>query len=225
MTNLSFDVGVGGVIMFFAGMAMVVVTILAYVSILHKAGYSAVWLLVPVAQFILMIALSATLASAAPGQSIGFALDGLGILFAVEVLFTLVDFSLFCVFAFSTWPIERELERLRRRRSSGYEVPTPFFDAGPGGPVTRFSPVDPSVGGSTAIAVAEPLTAVEEPPAPPRSFFCSWCGLERSPGTLEVHHCGSRQRPPAYCSSCGAGLEGGEFCGQCGTPGSQLSPR
>jgi hypothetical protein len=77
-----------------------------------------------------------------------------------------------------------------------------------------------------------PATTVLEAPAPPSppeaaptSFYCSWCGKERRSDSYALHHCGSRTRPPVFCSSCGRGLEQlGEYCGSCGTETSRLSP-
>jgi hypothetical protein len=49
--------------------------------------------------------------------------------------------------------------------------------------------------------------------------FCQWCGKERSDDAVAIHHCGAKDRPPAYCISCGKALSEGEaVCATGGTP-------
>jgi hypothetical protein len=74
-----------------------------------------------------------------------------------------------------------------------------------------------------SVSVASAGVASIATPEPTSSYFCSWCGVERQAGALAMHHCGSRQRPSAYCSTCGETLSG-EVC-SCGTPATQLSPK
>ncbi len=53
-------------------------------------------------------------------------------------------------------------------------------------------------------------------------MFCQWCGKEREDSSIAIHHCGPKDRPPAYCMSCGATLgEGATACASCGTPAGQ----
>lgn len=62
-------------------------------------------------------------------------------------------------------------------------------------------------------------------PTGPHLFFCSWCGSSRDSTAHSVHYCGSRQRPPAFCSACGTGLGAAAACPSCGGPSDRLSPK
>ncbi|HEY8081879.1 MAG TPA: hypothetical protein VIE15_07280, partial [Acidimicrobiales bacterium] len=54
-------------------------------------------------------------------------------------------------------------------------------------------------------------------------MFCQWCGKERPVDALAVHHCGAKERPPAYCIGCGHTFEAGATeCTACGTPVGQM---
>jgi len=49
-------------------------------------------------------------------------------------------------------------------------------------------------------------------------MFCQWCGKDVDPGSVSIHHCGSKDRPPAFCIGCGTPLlEGAGACTACGT--------
>lgn len=55
-------------------------------------------------------------------------------------------------------------------------------------------------------------------------MYCQWCGQERDTEAHSVHHCGPKERPPAYCMGCGASLGAGAAeCAACGTPAGQLA--
>jgi hypothetical protein len=50
-------------------------------------------------------------------------------------------------------------------------------------------------------------------------MFCQWCGKARDPDSIAIHHCGSKDRPAAFCIGCGAALTAGNVdCASCGTP-------
>ena len=50
-------------------------------------------------------------------------------------------------------------------------------------------------------------------------MFCQWCGKEREADAIAIHHCGSSDRPPAFCIACGRPLAAGDAaCAACGTP-------
>lgn len=54
-------------------------------------------------------------------------------------------------------------------------------------------------------------------------MFCQWCGTERDPDSNAIHHCGSKDRPAAFCMSCGTALADGDTaCASCGTPAGQM---
>jgi hypothetical protein len=54
-------------------------------------------------------------------------------------------------------------------------------------------------------------------------MFCQWCGNERAVDALAIHHCGPKERPPAYCMGCGHTFEAGATeCSVCHTAVGQL---
>ena len=81
--------------------------------------------------------------------------------------------------------------------------------------------------GRGALAPA-PRTMAGAPASPPESasdvIYCSWCGKQRARNAQAIHHCGSRERPAAFCMGCGTPLEeGAPGCASCGTAATQLS--
>lgn len=168
-------------------------------------------------------------------------------------LLGLANCGLLAAFAVRTWPLEREVayaQRRERDRLRGrFEEARTVVGPAPAGPSLGSAlPVADAAarapgnapGGAPGAPAAEAGTpggdaASESPDAAggvatltaerPSTYHCSWCGAERETGALSLHHCGSRSRPPVYCSACGTALEGAATCGECGTPSSQLSPR
>jgi zinc ribbon protein len=55
-------------------------------------------------------------------------------------------------------------------------------------------------------------------------IYCSWCGKQRAVNAQSIHHCGSMERPVAFCMSCGTSFEeGATACTSCGTLATQVS--
>ena len=109
------------------------------------------------------------------------------------------------------------IRRRRVRRSAGRTAPAGRVALPEAARVRTPVAVAASVSGDPSGA------AMNKVPEPAGSYFCSWCGVERPLNADSVHHCGSRDRPPAFCSTCGEALRG-EAC-SCGTLATQLSPR
>ncbi len=106
--------------------------------------------------------------------------------------------------------------RTRSRRRAG-SLASPTSAASSGADRLR------TAASATTTASAPPSTApAARAPEPSASYFCSWCGTERQRNADSVHHCGSRDRPPVYCSACGKEL--GEAECSCGVLATQLSP-
>jgi len=149
----------------------------------------------------------------------------------------ILGFVMFLIFAFGKWPIQERLEAAERGTSRGYPPP-PYSGGsagpgpgpglapiagggpGPGGP----GPGGPAPGGSGPGPVPGPVVAAPRVGAgEPGVIYCSWCGKERAVNAQAIHHCGSMERPAAYCMSCGSPLDGAPNCASCGTPSSKVS--
>lgn len=211
--------------------------ICAFASIFHKSGFSPWWALVPAAPTLLILGLlymvffiprtiSTGLGTISLPSTTG---DWPDLIRAIDVL-DLVNVIAFFVFAIVPWPVEREIAQLRisvrEARSAAFfaNVRTPASAPPPSSAMTRVPPAGggrPGFGPGTALLVAPALAIATEV----TSFFCSWCGKERRSDALSIHHCGSRERIPAFCASCGRVLEDGvRFCDGCGADASRLSP-
>jgi hypothetical protein len=90
-------------------------------------------------------------------------------------------------------------------------------------------PTSATPNGAVAIAPSPAAPTVTGSPAPqPENvsdvIYCSWCGKQRAVNAQAIHHCGSMERPVAYCMRCGTSLEpGAATCSSCGTPATQTS--
>jgi hypothetical protein len=145
----------------------------------------------------------------------------------------ILGFVMFLIFAFGKWPIQQRLEAAERGTGRGYPPP-PYSGGGPGpgpgpgpgggpgggGPFAGSPVRQPGAAGTGAGPVASVL-----PPsgAPEGVIYCSWCGKDRAVNAQAIHHCGSMERPAAYCMSCGTPLDGASSCVACGTPSSKVS--
>jgi hypothetical protein len=131
-----------------------------------------------------------------------------------------LNIVMFLIFTFGKWPIQARLEAAERGGSRGYSPP-PF-----GQPVVSPVPRPGSGGPPPPIATGLPQPQSQPQPQPPQQsvIYCSWCGKERAVDAQAIHHCGSMDRPPVYCMSCGTPLvDGAPNCTSCGTPATQLS--
>ena len=219
---------------YFLMLGMLVVTLAAYLSIIRKAGYSAWWILLPGADAMLYVILMTllfyvpqTATFAGITYSTPASLDDYEALALLTFALGIASGIAFLVFAFSTWPIERELRRVEHRAREARSEAV-LVRAAPAAPIVpRQAPPAAPLRGSAAPATTG-TAVLDEPPAAPEpspTVFCSWCGKERRRDAPSIHHCGSRARPPVYCSACGADLaEGATSCGRCGTDSTTLSP-
>jgi hypothetical protein len=104
-----------------------------------------------------------------------------------------------------------------------YRIPVPLARA-----VVTVPQVPAAVAPATTTGFPSVATGTPEAPPVPQptatARFCSWCGMKRDPDDYSFHSCGSRDRPTAFCSACGADLtEGAAFCTTCGTARSVVS--
>jgi hypothetical protein len=217
------------VLVFWLGSATLALA--AYWSIIKKSGFSPSWVLLPAAYFLLSISLVALLFFTTAPYSIGSAsysgpatLDSYKALAYLDIALGIANVIGFFIFAFATWPIEREIWRLnqRVREVSGQAVLLGAASHPAPSPASRVANAGATTVGTTLLAPAP--AAPEE--AEVTTYYCSWCGKERRSDAFGIHHCGSRSRAPVFCCTCGTTLtDGATFCGRCGTPTSTLSPQ
>jgi hypothetical protein len=138
----------------------------------------------------------------------------------------ILGFVMFLIFAFVKWPIQERLEAAERGTSRGYPPP-PYSGGSPGpgpGPGPGPAPMAGGGPGPGPAAVPGPVAVAPRVGAGgPDVIYCSWCGKERAVNAQAIHHCGSMERPAAYCMSCGSPLDGAPSCASCGTPSSKVS--
>jgi hypothetical protein len=208
------------------------VNFVAVSKIITKAGYSSKWIVVPLAPVVLWVATFILLVVevrhvVAFGTSVAqpVSLSSYRVLEVLDVLSVVATWVFFLIFAFSAWPVGQT------RRGAGEFSPgrPPYVATGsaPQGQPSRGPVVAGAVGVRSAPAVAgRPATALVQEPAEsaPTVIYCSWCGKERAVDAQAIHHCGSKERPAAYCMRCGTPLgDSAASCAQCGTPATQIS--
>lgn len=225
--------------------------ICAFALIFKKSGFSSWWTLVPATPTLLTLALLYLVFFVPQSISTGLGTVTLpsttgtwpDLMKTIDVLDALNVIAFF-VFSIVPWPVERELAHLRvvvrEARNAAFfanvRTPSRSPSASPAPSVSTPAPspttmamtrVPPAGGGrpgfgpATAVLVAPALTVV---PAS-SSFYCSWCGKERHRDAQSIHHCGSRTRPPSFCTSCGRSIDdASQCCDGCGTPATTLSP-
>lgn len=185
--------------------------------IIRKAGFSGWWIIAPLAPVAIWIYWFVTTVIEIRHGNVGGLLDTQLTSAKLMLLALFVNWVLYLVFAFRSWPsLGASNERVARPGRPG-QGPT-----SPAAPATS-----PASGGS--LLVVAPAEAAPQPSAEaavPQSatIYCSWCGKQRDREALAVHHCGSRDRPPAFCKECGDSLgEGDAACSSCGLSTAQLS--
>lgn len=208
--------------------AIFVLNLWATARIIGQAGYSRLWILLPLVSFVLTFAAIVTfshdllLILLGESQGLGTA-EGLWVFAGLSWAATWV---FFLVFAFSRWPVT-SLAGAR-----GHEGPRPEPPASPwtSRPGPTYRPQLPAVTKPRDAASPSGDLAENVPPAPavvapsptsgPASVrHCAWCG-EPLPGNRAFfHECGSRDRPATHCVTCGAALPNdGAPCATCAVP-------
>ncbi len=234
-----------GVVVLALTLGLLVLNFFAVAKVITKAGYSYRWIYVPLTPVVLwcasVVLLAVDVRTAVVGgttASVPASLGNFFILEALDFVSLFVTWVFFLIFAFSTWPVSTG--------RGGPPVPPPGSPGSPF-PHRRAEPVPvgaPAGGGGGpgpgpgADAPASPTAAAPFVPAP-RSragaaspqpegasevIYCSWCGKQRARNAQAIHHCGSMERPAAFCMGCGTPLEeGAPSCASCGTATTQLS--
>jgi hypothetical protein len=204
----------------------------AMTRIIAQAGYSPMWILLPLAPLVLTIisffVLWSDLDAIVFGGSIGFfGIEDIGFVFHLDQLSLVVNWAFFIVFAFSRWPVS---EGRHTSSAAPPRAPDSFRAVPPSGPVpsTPIAPepavVNRGMPQSAAGPGPAPGPAADPPPvasasaaAKPSAKYCAWCG-ESLPGNRALFHdCGPKDRPATFCKSCGTALAAGATqCASCG---------
>jgi hypothetical protein len=195
--------------------------------IIAQAGYSPLWILLPLAPLVLTIisffVLWHDIDAIAFGGSIGFfGIDSIGFIWHLDQLSVVVNWAFFIVFAFSRWPVSEG----RPTPSTGRLPETFRGTLGGSVPNTGVSPeplvvsrgMPQSAAGPAAEPTAQPDAPANVPAAKrPGVKFCAWCG-EPLPGNRALFHdCGPKDRPATFCKNCGTALPAGASqCNACG---------
>ncbi len=203
--------------------ALLVLDYWAVARIIGKAGYSWLWVIVPLTPIVLAVVsvvdLWRDLHTLEFGGSFGFiGIQGIGILWDLLRISVLVNWVLFLVFAFSRWPVETSQGAARPSKRPRGSSPTETVVT----PGQRFGPKPGQSAGSrpsrNAEAPAAPPPPTTPAPAAPTAAVkrCVWCA-EALPGSRALfHECGPKDRPPVYCATCGVALpEGSLDCQTC----------
>jgi hypothetical protein len=210
--------------------AALVLNYIAIATIVSKAGYPWVWVILPLTPFALFVACIADLYrdlhTLAFGGSYGFlGVSSIGILWKAFLISLAVNWLMFFVFAFSRWPTVAPKTPRPPKGPKGQPVVPVSQGFSPADMGNRSSKRFPSGGpgfstnagsapaDTTAIATAVPATnavAVKR---------CVWCG-ESLPGSRALFHdCGPTDRPAAYCATCGNALAASGQCANCDAAG------
>jgi hypothetical protein len=209
--------------------AGLVLNYIAIATIVSKAGYAWVWVIVPLTPFALFVACIADLYrelhTLAVGGSYGFlGLSSIGVLWHAFLISLAVNWLMFFVFAFSRWPTVAPRTPKSEKKSKAQLAAAPsqgfspadmssrtskrFPSGGPG--FTTNAPAETS-GDTAAVATAAPVVATSSPVK-----RCVWCG-EALPGSRALFHdCGPTDRPAVYCATCGNALAASGQCPTCG---------
>jgi hypothetical protein len=211
---------IGGGFSLIVLIAIPVINFWAVTRIIHQAGYSRNWILVPLTPFVLFIAVAVdsvvTIHDFAIGTTTGLSyFEGVSVLWSLFAISLFVTWIFFLVFAFSTWPVSRD---------GGGSFSGP---ARPAGPFPAASPTPPlgqprgvtrdySPPAATSTATTAGAGASVASPPPPTAKSCVWCA-ELLPGSRALFHdCGSKDRPPVFCAKCGSTLTAVGDCASCG---------
>jgi hypothetical protein len=190
--------------------------------IISQAGYSSLWILLPIAPLVLTIICYIIfwhdIRTVIFGGTLGIGgINTVGFVWDLDEIAIFLNWLFYLVFAFSRWPV-----------SSAHRAPS--VD-GPSAPAAARSnplpsPVPPTpttalptsrVVPSSAASPGTGPAVVSSTPVAKRAQFCAWCG-EALPGNRALFHdCGPKDRPETFCKSCGTALPAGvTVCSACG---------
>jgi len=194
----------------------------ATMRIIAQAGYSSMWILLPLAPLVLTIIcyviLWHDLHEIYFGGGLGFVgINSEKLLWHLDEASILLNWIFYLVFAFSRWPAIGT-----PRAADDTPLPPSPTRAVPNSPARAPESAAPIPSARVVASAAGPGAGPASTPAAPSATrpvgkFCAWCA-ESLPGSRALFHdCGSKDRPETYCRSCGAALPAGSAqCSACG---------
>jgi hypothetical protein len=205
--------------------AILVINYLAVARVINQAGYSPLYMVIPLAPFGFLIASVVVLYRDLHGLDFGgrylfLGINNIGILWELFWISLLANWVIFLFFAFTRWPAGTPTTP-RAPRSSRRSKAEPELrgfspaEVAAARPSKRFGAGGP---GFATNAAAGPATRSDAPevtttaPVPTSSVravalkHCVWCG-EALPGSRALFHdCGPTDRVPVFCATCGSTL-------------------
>jgi Double zinc ribbon len=225
-------VSVGTWIQLLIAIGVLALIYVATARIITQAGYSHLWILLPVAPLALTVICFFVfwhdLDTIVFGGTLGFiGITNVGFWWHLDEISIVLNIGFFVIFAFSRWPMSGGQPSPRTESPQSYEP----LRAAPSGPASSLpAPPDPVVAprglptsaagpgaGPRAGAVPGPAVVTSAAVKKPSAQFCAWCG-EALPGNRALFHdCGPRDRPETVCKSCGTAFPAGtSICNSCG---------
>jgi hypothetical protein len=231
---------INGTLLLGLTIGVLVLVYIAIATIIAKAGYPWVWVILPLTPFALFVAcivdLYRDLHTLAFGGSYGFlGISSIGILWTAFLISLAVNCVMFFVFAFSRWPtVAPRAPRTPKapRASRGSKAQAAVLTSQGFSPTDmasrssrRFPAGGPAFATNSGAVPSSPVDATSVSTAAPASTTssvvvkrCVWCG-DALPGSRALFHdCGPTDRPPVYCATCGNGLETSGQCVTCDVP-------
>ncbi len=222
LTPLIAATSVGGWVELLILLGLLFLDYWATLRIITQAGYSSMWILLPLAPLVFTIIcyviLWNDLHAIFFGSSFGFAGTNASLFWNLDKFSILLNWIFYLIFAFSRWPVNGS----PRTSSAAAPLPAPPSRAVPGPAAS--SPATPAplstarvLPSSAAGPGAPPAGAASSPATKrPGAQFCPWCA-EPLPGNRALFHdCGPKERPETYCKNCGKALPAGSSeCASC----------
>ncbi len=156
------------------GLGLMILNVVAVFKIITKAGYSGWWMLVVVGPLVILLVGGAIISNAARTNSASFNIRAFVVWLVVDGVSIFAQWIFFLVFAFSDWPVRRQLRR-------GLHVPMVPVAPNPlSHPNQLHHPQAPSPTVSTPVLVRAGLRCPYcGEPTNPETRICLTCGPDR----------------------------------------------
>lgn len=154
------------------GLALMILNVVAVFKIITKAGYSGWWMLTVLAPLVIWLAGGAVMSNAARSNSATFHLRAFVVWLVVDGVSIFAQWILFLVFAFSDWPVRRQVRRGIHVRMEPV-APGPLAYPSAGHP--QYSSLSSTIS-TPALAKAGLRCPYCGEPTNPETRFCANCG-------------------------------------------------